>query len=93
LGEAARQGETEAALISAHTGQGMSELLALIDKHLMLDPVARQRFRFPVAEGRAMHLLHDRAAVISRVYTDDACEIVADAPQSIRNRLAAFAIE
>jgi len=66
LGETARQNETRAVAVSARSGAGIDTLLALIDKELMHDPVARQTFRLPLAEGRALHLLHDRAAVISR---------------------------
>jgi GTPase len=93
LGETARQNSTAAVLISAQTGAGQAELLEAIDKHLVQDPVARQRFRLPLGEGRALHLLHDRAAIISKRYEDDCCEVVADAPQSIRDRLAEFAVE
>ena len=92
LGETARQNATDAALISAQTGAGAGQLLELIDKHLALDPVARQRFRLPLGEGRALHLLHDRAAVISKRYEEEYCEVVADAPESIRDRLAEFAV-
>ena len=93
LGETARQCATEAVLISAYKGDGMDRLLALIDQELRQDPVARQRFRFPLSEGRALNLLHDRAAVLSKSYEDEYCEVVADAPQSIRDRLAEFAVE
>jgi GTPase len=93
LGETARQNSTPAVLISAQTGAGLPQLLELIDKELAEDPVARQRFRFPLAEGRALHLLHDRAAIVSKLYGDDYCEVVADAPQSIRERLAEFTVE
>jgi GTP-binding protein HflX len=92
LGETARQNATEAALVSAQTGAGFDRLLALIDQELRLDPVARQRFRLPLGEGRALHLLHDRAAVVSKTYQDEYCEVVADAPQSLREKLAEFAI-
>ena len=93
LGETARQNSTGAALISAQTGQGLGQLLELIDQRLAQDPVARQRFRLPLGEGRALHLLHDRAAIVSKHYEHDYCEVVADAPQSIRERLAEFAVE
>jgi GTP-binding protein HflX len=93
LGETARQNETPAVAISARSGEGLRELLQLIDKRLVQDPVARQRFRLPLGEGRALHLLHDRAAVISKHYADEYCELVADAPLSIRNRLAEFAVD
>jgi len=92
LGETARQNATESVLISAATGSGIPELLAAIDKHVMNDPVARQRFRLPLGEGRALALLHDRAAVISKQYEDGHCEVVADAPQSIRDSLCEFAV-
>ncbi|MGH9582922.1 MAG: GTPase HflX, partial [Bryobacteraceae bacterium] len=84
LGETARQNATQAVLISAQTGAGIPALLETIDSQLRQDPVARQRFRLPLGEGRALHLLHDRAAIISKRYEDEYCEIVADATQSIR---------
>ena len=92
LGETARQSNTGAAFVSARDGMGMNDLLALIDVKLVKDPVARQKFRFPLGEGRALHLLHDRAAIVSKHYEDTYCEVVADAPLSIRNRLAEFAV-
>lgn len=92
LGETARQNATPAIAISALTGAGLEALVGLIDRQLVQDPVTRQRFRLPLAEGRALSLLHDRAAVISQSYGDDYCEVLADAPESIRNRLAEFAV-
>src|SRR3954454_24950419 len=70
LGESARLNETAAALVSGQSGEGVPELLKLIDERLVQDPVARQRFRLPLAEGRALHLLHDRAAIVSKRYED-----------------------
>ncbi|HEY6990018.1 MAG TPA: GTPase HflX [Bryobacteraceae bacterium] len=92
LGESARLSDTPAALVSGKTGDGVQELLKLIDERLVQDPVTRQRFRLPLAEGRALHLLHDRAAIVSKRYEDTYCEVVADAPQSLRDKLAEFAV-
>ncbi len=92
LGETARQNKTQAVLVSAASGDGLPQLLELIDQHLVQDPVARQRFRLPLGEGRVLHLLHDRAAVVSQHYEDDYCEVVADAPKSLRDKLAEFAV-
>ncbi len=92
LGETARQSNTGAVFISARDGSGLEDLRLLIDKRMVQDPVARQKFRLPLGEGRALHLLHDRAAVISKRYEHTFCEVVADAPLSIRNRLAEFAV-
>ena len=93
LGETARQNATPAVLISGQTGEGIPELMAAIDKTLRQDPVTRQRFRLPFGEGRALHLLHDRAAIVSKHYEEEYCEVVADAPQSIRERLAEFTVD
>ncbi len=92
LGETARQNATEAVLVSAQTGAGIENLLATIDRRLSQDPVTRQRFLLPLAEGRALHLLHDRAAVVSMDYRDDHCDVVADVPQSLRDHLAEFVV-
>jgi GTP-binding protein HflX len=91
LGETARQNATEAAIVSGYTGQGLECLLQKIDQKVELDPVARQKFRLPLGEGRALHLLYERAAIVSREYSDEYCEIVADAPQSLRTLLNHFA--
>ncbi len=93
LGETARQNATQAVLISGETGEGIPQLLEAIDKHLRQDPVERQRFRLPLGEGRALNLLHDRAAILSKHYGEEYCEVVADAPQSIRERLSEFAVD
>ncbi|MBV8895464.1 MAG: GTPase HflX [Acidobacteriaceae bacterium] len=93
LGETARQNATRAVLISAQTGVGIDRLMETLDEHLVQDPVVRQRFKLPLGEGRALHLLHDRAAIISKHYAEDYCEVVADAPESIRQRLAEFAVD
>ena len=92
LGETARINKTKAALVSAKSGEGIPRLLELIDEHLVQDPVARQRFRLPLGEGRALHMLHERASVISQKYQDDYCDVVADAPESLRKKLAEFAV-
>ncbi len=91
LGETARQNQTDAGLISAQSGIGLNELLEKIDRALVQDPVSRQTFRLPLGEGRLLHLLHERGAVVSQEYGEDYCEVVADVPESIRNKLSEFA--
>jgi len=93
LGETARLNKTKAALVSGRSGQGVPRLLELIDSELALDPVARLRFRLPASEGKALHLLHERAAVVSRKYEGDYCDVVADTPASIGKRLAEFVVK
>jgi GTPase len=93
LGETARQSATEAVVVSAYTGEGCGLLLEKIDKKIELDPVSRQKFRLPLGDGRAIHLLHERAGILSKEYSDEYCEIVADAPLSLRKLLEEFAVE
>jgi GTP-binding protein HflX len=93
LGETARQNATEAVIVSAYTGEGCDLLLEKIDKKIELDPVSRQKFRLPLSNGRALHLLHERAGIVSKDYSDNYCEIVADAPLSLRTLLEEFAVE
>lgn len=92
-GDTAGPNPARAVLISARTGEGILQLLEAIDQHIEQDPVARQRFRLPLGEGRALHLLHDRAAIVSKRYENEYCEVVADAPRSLRDRLAEFAVD
>jgi GTP-binding protein HflX len=77
-----------AAGVSALTGQGLPELLGLIDKVLPFDPLVRARFRFRASDGASIHLLHEFGRVISTRYEDDECIIEAETPESLRNRLA-----
>jgi GTP-binding protein HflX len=93
LGETARQNATEAVMISAATGEGVPALIEKIDQKIELDPVSRRKFRLPLGEGRALHLLHERAGIVSKDYSDSYCEIVADAPLSLRNLLEEFAVD
>jgi GTP-binding protein HflX len=93
LGETARQSATEAVMISATTGEGVPAVIEKIDQKIELDPVSRRKFRLPLGDGRALHLLHERAGIVSKDYFDSYCEIVADAPLSLRNLLDEFAVD
>jgi GTP-binding protein HflX len=79
--------------LSAKTGEGADRLLAAVDRELALDPVTSARFRLPVDEGAALHLLHERARVTSTKYTESYCEVEAEVPESIRRRLTRFVID
>ena len=71
----------------------MEALLVAIDRLLPLDPISRARFRIPANEGSLIHQLHEQANVLTRHYKEDACEIEADVPESLRQRLARYSIE
>ncbi len=78
--------------ISAKSGAGFDALLRRIDEVLTLDPVEPRTFRFPISEGAPLHLLHEHARVTATRYSGEAVEVDAEAPESIRRRLAAFLI-
>jgi len=59
---------------------------------LLIDPVARLRFRLPADAGQQLHLLHERAAVVSQEFREGFCEVVADTPESIRQQLAPYVV-
>ena len=88
----ALDGMVPAVAVSARTGEGFPELLAMMDRTLALDPVSTARFRIPLAEGALVSLLHERARVTSATYTDEACELEAEAPESVLRRLKRYAV-
>jgi 50S ribosomal subunit-associated GTPase HflX len=79
--------------ISARSGDGVAALLERIDALLPVDPIARACFRIPHEEGAAIHLLHEYARVIEKRFEGEYAEILADAPESVRKRLARFVAE
>ena len=93
LGEVRGPAAARAVPISARSGAGLAELLAALDEELSLDPVGRARFRIPVGEGALIHLLHERAKVLSSTYRGSAWVVEADVPESIQRRLARYSIK
>jgi GTP-binding protein HflX len=89
LGEA----EHRAVGISALTGAGLPELLRAIDDVLPFDPVVRARFRLEAGDGARIHLLHEFGRVIDTRYDREHCIIEADVAQSLKERLAEYAVE
>jgi GTP-binding protein HflX len=90
LGEARAPGNSHAIAVSARTGKGVAELLALMDRELALDPVTYAHFRIPVSDGAVLHELHERGRVLSKEFCGDHCEVDAEVPESLRRELAAF---
>jgi GTPase len=90
LGEAKTGERTEAIAISAQTGQGFDDLLEAIDHALPLDPISLERFRIPAGEGSLIHLLHERAKVLSSQYRGEVLEVEAEVPESVKRRLSGY---
>jgi GTP-binding protein HflX len=81
-----------AVAISARTGEGFATLLCKIDETLALDALSPCVFRFPIAEGAPLHLLHEHARVTATRYCEDCCEVEAVTPSSIRRRLSQYLV-
>lgn len=92
LGETTSPENSSAIAVSALNGAGFTQLLTLLDDRLALDPVSHARFRLPASEGSLMHLLHERAKVLSTRYTDDFCEVEAEVPASVRRQLESYVV-
>jgi GTPase len=72
------------AAVSARTGEGCGQLLAMIDQGMVVDPVAAARFRFPIGDVGPSHFLHENARVTAERYTE---------PESVRRRLERYQVE
>ena len=78
--------------MSALTGTGLPDLSKVLDVMLPYDPLRRVRFRFPHAAAQHVSTVHLAAQVLHREYTEDGCEIEANAPASVRRILAEFLV-
>jgi len=85
----AGQANMRAVGISAITGAGIGELLALIDEAAPLDPIVQATFRVPAGDGATLALLHEFGRVLATRYIDDICEVDAEVPESLQRRLPA----
>jgi GTP-binding protein HflX len=73
--------------VSAKTGDGMTELLAAIDRLLPGDPLVSARFRFSHEEGDRLSFLYEHARVLERKDAEGGVEVLAEAAQSVYDRL------
>jgi GTP-binding protein HflX len=78
------------AAVSAHTGEHLDQLIALVDEMLPVDRTTTARFRFPLDAGVSRHVLHEYARVIDEKWLDTSCEVTAEVPASILERLRPF---
>jgi GTP-binding protein HflX len=75
--------------ISALTGAGIDELLAVIDEALRLDPIVRTTLRLPAADGAALAMLHEYGRVLATRYLEDGeVEVEVEIPESVGRRIA-----
>ncbi|MBY0503232.1 MAG: GTPase HflX [Bryobacteraceae bacterium] len=90
LGDARAEESPAAVAVSSLTGEGFDQLRLRIDQLLSLDPVEPATFRIAAAEGAALHLLHERAKVVSSRYDGTDVVLEVEAPESVRRQLAEY---
>ncbi|MCU1330445.1 MAG: GTP-binding protein HSR1-related [Bryobacterales bacterium] len=80
-------------LASGRTGEGVDDVLRLIDEVLLFDLVEPALFRIPMKDGASLAMLHARGRVTHESYTGNICEIEVDAPASLRAQLKRYLVK
>lgn len=82
-----------AVAVSALTGEGIEDLIRLLDERLPGDPVQTAWFRFPQSDGQALSLLYEHARILDRGYSEGVVEVKAEVPESVLARLGRYRTE
>jgi GTPase len=87
-----RQGAARAVGLSALTGAGIDDLLAVLDEALPLDPMVRITLRLPAGDGATLAMLYEFGRVLERRVVEGTAEVLVEAevPESIHRRLKAI---
>ena len=86
--EKAAAGASEVISISARRGEGLTELLEAIDRLLEVDDLAVVQYHFSHGDGDKISFLYEHARVMERTDNPQGVEILAEAPRSVRLKLA-----
>jgi GTP-binding protein HflX len=74
-------------LISAKTGEGIDELLQVVDRRLALDPLERVQLRFTQKEGGKLSQVYQAGRVLQRTDTGRFILVDAEMPHSLVTKL------
>jgi GTP-binding protein HflX len=80
-------------LISAKTGEGLPELLAMIDKEVPMDRMVRAQVRVPIMDSRRLAMVHAAGKVFTSEIVDEYFVIDAEMPESLALRLSETSIK
>jgi len=80
-------GRKNSARVSGLTGEGLEELLKRIDEAMPVDPLLHLHFTLPLANGRAIALVHAMGRVLHSEVRDSAMDIEAEIPESVARQL------
>jgi GTPase len=84
---AAVNGNHDSARVSGLTGEGLEELLRLIDGAMPVDPLLHLRFTLPLSNGRAIALVHAMGRVMHSEVQDSEMAFEAEIPESVARQL------
>jgi GTPase len=76
--------------VSGLTGIGLPELLAAIDRRLVVDPLVEVRFRVPQSEGAALAALESGAVISEKKFAGNLAYFRAAGPASLMGRYRRF---
>jgi GTP-binding protein HflX len=74
------------AAISATTGEGIGQLLELMDRALTADPIVEDRFMVPQREGAVLAALDAGALILKREFSGDFVDLAVAGPASLLAR-------
>jgi GTPase len=80
-------GNHNSARVSGLTGEGLDALLRRIDESMPVDPLLHLQFTLPLANGRAIALVHSLGRVLRSEVRDSTMAFEADVPASVARQL------
>jgi GTPase len=84
---AAINGNHNSARVSALNGEGLDDLLRLVDRAMPVDPLLHLHFKLPLANGRAIALVHSLGRVLRSEVADSSLDMEAEIPESLARQL------
>jgi GTP-binding protein HflX len=96
LGQTERQGllevsaEGSEAAVSARTGEGIDQLLEVIDRALHTDPLVEAELRVPQQEGAVLAAIEAGMLVRNRTYEGNLVHLAVTGPASLMGRLREY---
>jgi len=85
-----RRNQHPSVFVSAHTGQGLDELLRRIDEAMPVDPIVARRLNVPLASGRELAMIYACGRVLRSDVQDGHICLDAELPESLAARLESF---
>jgi GTP-binding protein HflX len=79
-------GDEWSVYISARTGEGIAQLLELMDRALTVDPIVEEKFMVPQQEGAVLAALDAGALILKREFSGDFVHLAVSGPASLLGR-------